>query len=231
MNYNRYVLNYKKIPYNTEWVEYPDISAHCQKVGLPKTSTRLTKRSGVKYHTLPAIHDPSTGITLSDSALIAEYLENQYPDGPNVFPHNTIGLQIDFHDSMSAVLAALWDFVIPPIIAVLNPTSREYYRETREQTWGKRLEDIPPSGDKYTEEWAKVERGFTQMATWYEKVADGPFIMGKEASWADFVVGAHLMWFSKAWGDDDKKWKAIMSWNGGVWKALFNALEQYGAAD
>ena len=78
----------------------------------------------------------------------------------------------------------------------------------------------------------KVRAGFAQVAAWYAKKRDeGPFIMGVEVSWADFVVGAHLVWLNKAWGEDDPKWKAIMQWDDGTWKTLFDALKEYGASD
>ncbi len=206
----------------------PDVAAHCQKLGIVPTTAG---RSGPIIYALPAIHDPSTGIYLSDSVRIAEYLETQYPDGPQIFPHNTKGLQIDFEDSLNAKLASMWEFVVPPIWYILNPTSQVYYRTTREKAWGKTLEDITPSGDSRVEQWKKVEAGFSGMAVWYSKKSEeGPFIMGSEVSWTDFVVGGHLMWFNKAWGDDDPKWGAIMQWNGGIWRTLLRALtERYGS--
>ncbi|KJA24356.1 hypothetical protein HYPSUDRAFT_162101, partial [Hypholoma sublateritium FD-334 SS-4] len=215
---SRYCLNLKKIPYKTEWVEMPDVAAHCQKLGISPTTN---KSDWNIIHALPAIHDLSTGIYLSDSVRIAEYLETQYPDGPQIFPRNTIGLQIDFEDCLNAKLASLWEFVVPPIWHILNPTSQVYYRTTREKAWGKTLEDITPSGDDRAGQWKKVEAGFSGMAVWYSKKSGGgPFMMGSQVSWVDFVVGGHLMWFNKAWRDDDPKWKAIMLWNSGMWTTL-----------
>ncbi len=60
-----------------------------------------------------------------------------------------------------------------------------------------------------------------------EEERRGPFIMGEEVSWADFVMGAHLLWFNKAWGDDNPLWNAVIEGNGGVWKKLFDALKEY----
>ena len=220
----RYCLNLKKIPYKTEWIEYPDIAAHCEKLGIAG-SGKTPGKSG--YYTLPAIHDPATGVYLADSPRIAEYLEAQYPGTPHIFPHGTIGLQIDFEDSTDAQLAALWSFVIPPVWNILNPASQGYFRETREKAWGVPFDDIVPVGEIRAEKWAKVEAGFAAISVWYSKSDEGPFIMGKEVSWADFVMGAHLLWFNRAWGDDNPLWKAVIEGNGGVWKKLFNALKEY----
>lgn len=219
----RYCLNLKKIPYKTEWVEYPDIEKHCRERGIQPTPIGSKGRTA---YTLPAIHDTSTGVYVSDSPRIAEYLEKQYPDGPKIFPHNTIGLQIDFEAEFDKKLASLWVFVIPPVVHILNKESQEFFRTTREKSYGKVLEDIVPTGDNYTEKWAKVESGLGELAAWYTKTA-GPFIMGNEPSWADFVVGGHLIWFNKAWGDNDPKWNILVTLNGGVWKDLLAALKEY----
>ncbi|KAI0682851.1 hypothetical protein BC835DRAFT_807562, partial [Cytidiella melzeri] len=54
----RYALNYKGIPYRTEWVEYPDIEPLCKKIGGSATAK---KEDGRDHYTLPMIYDPSTG--------------------------------------------------------------------------------------------------------------------------------------------------------------------------
>ncbi|KAF9479949.1 hypothetical protein BDN70DRAFT_878249 [Pholiota conissans] len=225
----RYCLNFKGLPYKTEWIEYPDIAPRCQQLGIAHTTM---KPDGVTPHyTLPAIYDPSTKRYIAESAAIAEYLEEQYPDTPAVFPFDTMGLLIDFKDALNRVgIIAAHQFVRPAIHRILNPASQGFYRTTREQFYGKKLEDVAPKLD--TEEgrveWAKIEATFATVALWYSKNGGkGPFILGDRVSWADFVVGGNLLWFKAAWGEDDKKWKDLMSWQGGVWKTLSDALKEY----
>lgn len=86
----------------------------------------VDSRNGV-YITNRTPLDPSTGIYVSDSPCIAEYLETQYMEGPKIFPHNTIGLQIDFKDAFNKHVSAMWDFVMLPIFHILNAKSQTHY--------------------------------------------------------------------------------------------------------
>lgn len=227
MYFPRYCLNYKGIPYKTEWIEYPDIETHCQKLGIAPTTT---KRDGSPYYTLPAIHDPSTGVYMADSLPIAEYLEAQYPGTPSIFPHGTHGVQASFEDAYDVHLKPMWKFVSPAAHQRLSARSQEYYRRTREPMWSKKLEDIAPKGEKGAEEWAKVEAGMGKVAQWYA-LEGGPFLMGEELSWADVIVGSHMQWFCATLGEDSKEWNDIISWHGGFWKNFCEALSKYEAVD
>jgi len=73
---------------------------------------------------IASIHDPSTGAYISDSILIAEYLEKTYPDTSKVFPHNTLASQDAFLVAFGGNLSALWNFVIPAICSKLSPPRR-----------------------------------------------------------------------------------------------------------
>ncbi|KAF8509530.1 hypothetical protein BU17DRAFT_70416 [Hysterangium stoloniferum] len=66
------VLNYKGIPYNTVWVEYPEIAATMRKIGAAPTST---KPDGSPHYTIPM----GSPTVISDSWKIVEYLEETYP--------------------------------------------------------------------------------------------------------------------------------------------------------
>jgi hypothetical protein len=90
--YHRWVLNYKRLLYRTVWVEYPDIKPLSLEIGAAPTSHNA---DGAAFYTLPAIHDPNTGKTISDSFDIAQYLDVTYPERP-VLPLGTEGLQSAF---------------------------------------------------------------------------------------------------------------------------------------
>ncbi|KAF8074134.1 hypothetical protein FPV67DRAFT_788840 [Lyophyllum atratum] len=222
----RYSLNYKGLPYKTVWIEYPDIAAHSQKLGTAPTDVK----GDAPHYTLPAIYDPNTKTTLADSALIAEYLDATYPDTPKLFPPGTHALQHAFLSAFSPSLGALWQFALPATHTILNPASEEYFRRTREQVFGKKMEDIPPTGSARDEEWAKVKAGFDTVNGWLEKgKANGPYFLGKEPAFVDFVVASFILWFKKIWGADSSQWKDIMSWNEGRWESFMNGLEKYEA--
>ncbi|KAF8960754.1 hypothetical protein BDZ97DRAFT_1281072 [Flammula alnicola] len=218
----RYCLNFKGIPYKTEWIEFPDIEAHCKKFGILPTSQNP---DGSPYFTLPAIHDPSTGVYIADSFLIAEYLEKTYPT-PSLFPYNTLGLQTPFEDTYLGYLDALWSFILPVVCVNLNPPSEEYFRRTREQEFGMKLEDLVPKGEKADAEWEKYKDGLGTVDVWYAK-SGGPFLMDDTVSWADFVIAGYVIWLRIVWGEDSQQWKDITSWHDGRWQNLIDNLKKY----
>jgi len=221
----RAVLNYKGIPYRTEWIEYPDIAPLCKRLGINPTSWT---EDGSPEYTLPAIHDPSTGIYIADSFPIAQYLEKTYPDTPSVFPNDTAALQKAFETSFGRRVSAVWAFMIPATCLRLNPSSEEYFRRTREISYGKKLEDVVPTGDARTEEWRKFEKGLDIVHSYLVSTDEkGPYMMGNTISWSDLLLFSYLYWFKVIFGEDSKEWKDIASWNGGRWEAHMNALKEY----
>ena len=221
----RVVLNYKGIPYHTEWVEFPDIEPLSKRLGIKPTDQ---KSDGSPLYSLPAIHDPSTGIYIADSFAIAEYLEKTYPNTPSVFPNGTIGLQKAFEATFTMHLEAVWPLILPASNFKLNPASEEYFRRTREILFGKKLEDVIPTGNAWTEQWGKFEKGITTIDSYWASTDEkGPYILGDTISWSDLVLFSFLYWFKLIWGENSKEWKDIASWNGGRWEVHINALKKY----
>jgi glutathione S-transferase len=221
----RYTLNFKGIPYKTEWVEFPDIEPVCKKLGIPPTSK---KADGSDHYTLPAIHDPSTGAYMADSILIAEYLDKTYPDTPQVFPNNTLALQATFTEALQGKLGVFFQFIVHVIGSSLNPRSQEPFRGKMEKAFGKAIEEIAPKGEAADAEWAKFQDGLTKVDSWYAKNGGkGPFLLGETASWGDLVVASYLSMWRTLWGEDSQQWKDISSWNNGRWAEIAKALKKY----
>ncbi|TFK67434.1 hypothetical protein BDN72DRAFT_798951 [Pluteus cervinus] len=234
----RYALNYKKIPYKTEWVEYPDIASTCIRIGAPPTTT--WKKDGSPYYTAPFIFDPNTNRAISDSIVIAQYLDEQYPDTLPLFrfPGSPIGLnlgvvQAGFVDAFRAIaLANSWQFTLPRTRAILNPVSEVYFRRTREETFGKRLEDVVPkkeTGD-WDREWEKVKKDFEAADKWFRQHAapnSGEWVLGDTLSFADLSIAGYLIWIRILMGEDSQYWKDITSWSGGRWGRFIERLAPY----
>lgn len=219
----RYSLNYKNIPFETVWIEYPDIADFCKKVGAAPTATR---RDSSLLYTLPVIRDPSTGTVLSDSPGIAVYLDNTYPDRPTLFPPGTKGLHAVFKPALFSVLDELYDFTLPASNAILNPKSEAYFRSTREKAFGKKIEDITPKGEDRVKHWRKVENGFGIVDGWYAK-GGGTYIMGDVPCFADIEIISWLQYVKVTLGEDSQEWKDIRSWNNGRWAKLFDSFVKY----
>ncbi|KAG5649664.1 hypothetical protein H0H81_002595 [Sphagnurus paluster] len=179
-------------------------------------------------YTLPAIYDPSTDTTLAESASIAEYLDTTYPDTPRLFPPGTRALQYAFVDAFTAKLRPISQFVVLGSDEMMNPPSQAYIRRYREAAFGKRLEEIPPTGVVAEEEWAKFMSGWDVVGGWLERgKSDGPFFLGKEPIFVDFVVASFLMFMKKVWGEESAQWKDLSGRSGGRWGMFLKALEKY----
>ena len=221
----RFSLNFKGIPYKTEWVEYPDIKPLSIKLGIESTSW---KADGSPQYTLPAIYDPTTGVYISDSLKIAQYLEKTYPDTPALFPNGTLALQIAFTDAFASKSISIWSSIVAATYFKLNPRSQEYFRRTREEMTGKKMEELAPTGEAHVRQWADFEKGFGRVDEWYSKNDDkGPFLLGDKISWADFVVASYLMRYKVIWGEESSEWKTISSWHDGRWASLLESLKKY----
>ncbi|PPQ88435.1 hypothetical protein CVT25_011539 [Psilocybe cyanescens] len=247
----RYALNYRNIPYRTEWIEYPDIEAHCIKLGIEptgkvtvkpsKTTTTTTKDAESTssdtvekdLYTLPAIYDPLTNTYLSDSLPIAEYLEATYPPSPtspSLFPDNTHALQVAFTTAFNDTKQdnGLAPFIVPAVYTRLNEASRAYFRKTREEQrfGGRRLEDVlpRPGSEEEEENWGKFKKAIGVLEEWYAKTDIQPGSEGGGGRRTPFLMGDTLRII---WGEDSEKWKDIKTWHGGRWKTLIESLKKY----
>uniref|UniRef100_A0A8H7XQM0 GST N-terminal domain-containing protein n=1 Tax=Psilocybe cubensis TaxID=181762 RepID=A0A8H7XQM0_PSICU len=203
---NRFSLNLKELPYKTEWVEYPDIETHCRSLGIPPTSQ---KPDGSPFYTLPAIHDPSTGVYISDSVKIAAYLEERYPSGRRIFPTGHAGIQIIFEEVLFENVSPLLALAFPDFVRKMNARSGWFM-----------IEKVEAVGSKNRrEDWVKAQEGMGKVAGWYEKNKEkGPFYFGDRISWVDIGVASFLVFFRRSWGEDSEEWGRICSWDGGRWR-------------
>ncbi|KAF7441098.1 hypothetical protein PC9H_001447 [Pleurotus ostreatus] len=216
----RYALNIKGIPYETVWVEYPDIEDVCKEIGAAPTSTIAP------HYTLPVIQDKSTGVVISDGPLIVEYLDKQYPDTTQLFPPGTIALQAGFTSAHGSAISPINHLSLRRTNAILNPRSQEYIRRTREQAAGKKIEEITPVGEARAVGWEKYRGGLGKVDSWYQK-SEGPFVMGESITFADITVVSWLVFLKIIFGEDSQEWKDIAGWHNGRWERLVNTFAKY----
>ena len=78
------------LPYFAIWAEFPDV----QRVLTERSVGPTMKWSdGGPNYTLPKIHDPNTNVAVEESTAIAEYLDETYPNMPQLIPGETATLR------------------------------------------------------------------------------------------------------------------------------------------
>ncbi|KAJ7061331.1 hypothetical protein C8F01DRAFT_1057878 [Mycena amicta] len=219
----RYALNFKGLSYTTKWIEYPDIEGVVKDLGGRPTRS---KADGRPHYTLPMIHDPSTGETITDSFKIAVYLDKTYPDTPLLMPSGAFPLLRAFEEAMQPLLDELYPFAIPASHALLNPASTAYFRATREQTFSMTLEELfpTPGSEREATMWANVKDSFRKVDGWI-RAGEAEYLGGKEPNYADLYVAAYINWLKIILPEE--KWVDIKSWHEGRWARLVERLEKY----
>ncbi|WPH03508.1 Hypothetical protein R9X50_00638800 [Acrodontium crateriforme] len=181
----RLMLNYKRIPYRTEFVEFPDIKAKMSEFGL----VAYDPASGSKYeYTVPVIHHLPSDTYLMDSAPIAEFLEETYPERP-ILLSSELGREIEFK-ARGVIGPVFGKSVMPREIRILSSQSQAYFRETRETLLGHSLEKLLDYED---EAWNAVDgdmRGVGELMQMHK--AEGPFVLGARPSYTDFFIVGSL---------------------------------------
>ncbi|KAF8509512.1 hypothetical protein BU17DRAFT_70399 [Hysterangium stoloniferum] len=209
------------IPYNTVWVEYPEIAATMRKIGAAPTST---KPDGSPHYTVPVISDPDhpsedgSPTVISDSWKIVEYLEETYPSSGVVFPSGTKSLQFLFQQHLSKALISV---IIPAYIFKMfqniQDGSKEYFRQTRETFFNKKLEELHPEGsEEWKEAWKSVEKGFADLALVLDKNGeDSHCVLEGTITYADFILASFLDIIATF---TPEKWEEeIKLWDNGRW--------------
>ncbi|KAJ3552797.1 hypothetical protein NP233_g12789 [Leucocoprinus birnbaumii] len=244
----RYVLNYKKLPYKTVYLEYPDIAPILSSLGIPPSGRTST---GQGIYTCPSIiddhldFDSTQNVQMSpqptfvtDSYNIAEYLEATYPSTPRIFPSGSEALQKAFYDNVSALIGPPWSkthlspLILPAIPQnILNPISAEHFIRTRTESFGP-LEELDKQARE--EQWKKVEDSFKVLDRWMSKnntQNGGEWVMGDTITFADFAIAGLLNGARVVLGEESEDWQKMMGWCGGKWKRFMDGLKEYSCVD
>lgn len=175
-------------------------SPHCWKVAMalahkgldfrsvPTPFTTVPDVEGGVSKTIPVIRDGDN--VVSDSFAIALYLENSYPDRPSLFGGKGGEAMARFIERWSQLtlhpylgVAALCD-----IHARLAPADQIYFRESREQRYGKSLEEVSAPRDQGLAAFRASLEPLRSMLTYQ------PFIGGEAPMYPDYVVFGAFQW-------------------------------------
>jgi len=168
------LLQYKKVPFRTVWVSYPDIK---QAVGHTQP--------GAQVVTLPVIRHGDTWV--ADSWNIAQYLDKHFPSPPLVVP--SLESVWFFQSYLSSILMpTIAPLVLPRIPSILNETDKQFFIRTWEE---KLVGKIGVYGKKATIE--HIRQPLTPIVRSLERY--GPYLGGKDLSYSDLILLGAFQWF------------------------------------
>ncbi|KAI0312965.1 hypothetical protein OF83DRAFT_1066364 [Amylostereum chailletii] len=222
----RYVLNIKKIPYKTVWLEFQDVEGEMKKLGMPATGVK----AGQPFYTVPTIYDPSTKKAVTDSQEIVFYLESQYPSAPSLFPPHTRALQTAFIEA-NPLLGVFFPLIVADIRdQCSSEEAKAYFTETPERWIGRPLEQVVPQGAARAEKLKELEQTLITLGKWIDANGkDATFIAGDDTtpSYADVDVASILIFAKKVVGEQADVWKTIAGVEEGRWAKYVDAFDKY----
>ncbi|WEX07611.1 glutathione S-transferase family protein [Chelativorans sp. AA-79] len=175
-------------------------SPHCWKVAFALAHKGLAfERVPTRFREVPAVEGgASKSVPLirdgerlvRDSFAIALYLDEAYPDRPSLFGGDGGKAMARFVERWSQLTlhsfigqAALLD-----IHGLLDPQDQAYFRQSREQRFGRPLEAVPADREERLQAFrASLEPLRTLF--WHQ-----PFIGGEGPLFPDYIVAGALQW-------------------------------------
>ncbi|GAO19024.1 uncharacterized protein UV8b_01144 [Ustilaginoidea virens] len=242
----RFALNFKAVPYSTQWVGLLDIEKVRRQLGEPPCRQFA---DGSDFYTLPVVRDATTGATVGDSLDIALYLQRTYPDSgagdllpaqtldysftpsaPILVPlseHQAKGEFAEYARFNASVDAAFTMHV--PLMAqgmLFDPAEAEeikakFARRAGVRSW----DDVALAAEARRPLMDSFRDALTGLAELFARDGGGPFALGERASYADFIVGGWLRMAQKTL--PRAEWDEVRGWHGGVFARLHDALDAY----
>lgn len=237
----RYALNFKRLSYQTKWIDLPDIASVRQKLGVP---ANRTLPDGTPYHTLPVIEDLSTGKIVGDSFEIALYLDKTYPTSPTLIQPGTTGLTAAFNAQVDGLFtkyvmlanqmpfdASIAEKVKDIFVKRMGVTGYEQLQLTAEdreklfvqfeRALGEFVKAYYHVGGTTDYIWLETGTAAAQAQT-RGREHIGPYLDGDKPVYADLIVGAWLAMMEASMKPDD--WQRVRTWQDGFWSRLHDAL-------
>ncbi|MHB1205072.1 MAG: glutathione S-transferase N-terminal domain-containing protein [Rhodospirillaceae bacterium] len=165
---------------------------------LPAAFTAIRTAAGGGHKTVPILEDqgrPDKPV-VGDSWVIANYLEDTYPDRPPLFgageakdPGRCYALALQSW-IQSAVMFPALKVIVLDIYDRIQPQDRGHFLETRERRFGMTLEAF--TAGALDEKVAAVRKALEPVRA---VARERPFLSGAAPTYADYVVAGFFFWW------------------------------------
>ncbi|KAG9075574.1 hypothetical protein FRC06_010012 [Ceratobasidium sp. 370] len=191
----RLTLNYKGLPYRSKYIKFED-SPYVQNLPI------LYPPQLIQYRHVPR----------------RKYPASKYPA---VLPVETRSLQKLFVENYPpTIISHMFPLIAPNVYKFLDKASEEYLYRSR---GGK--DKFAPLWDANTaQRLAELRERLDAFAQVLE-TNGGPWVMGDNVTFADFVVGCALYFWHEVDGDEGRLWKEMAGWQNGKWAAIREKVE------
>ncbi|THF58473.1 glutathione S-transferase family protein [Ollibium composti] len=190
------ILLYDLVPTDTQ----RPFSPHCWKAkmalahkgldyrAVPTRFTDVPKVEGGVSKTVPVIRDGER--VVADSFAIALYLEDAYPERPTLFGGDGGKAMARFIErwSQTQLHPFLGSAALMEIYRLQDEENGVYFRESREERYGKTLEAVGAERDTHLAAFRKKLVPLRSMLEYQ------PFIGGERPLFADYIVFGALQW-------------------------------------
>jgi glutathione S-transferase len=242
---SRLALNFKDVAYSTTWVPLPDIAQVRRTVDVPACRKF---GDGTDFYTLPILIDPKTNSKIGDSFDIAIYLQKTYPaaGAGDLFPVQKLDFVFspsyallvplserkdteygDYSHFNTHVDAAFTAHValtldnLPFHPDTAEASKAEFVRRAGLTSW----DDFKLKEEQRDKLKESFRLALGDLGKLFLRDTSGPFLLGKQASYADMVVGGWLHMMSASLPANE--WEELRAWHGGIYGRLYDGLKKY----
>jgi glutathione S-transferase len=244
----RIALSFKNVSFKTNWVDIVDISEVRKGLNCPATRTF---DDGSEFYTLPMLRDPTSDTVVGDSFDIANYLEDKFPEsGGCLFPANSTGTGLDYEspNKDTAFFAPLTtregakneayakfnvhidatfsaNMILVAQYLPFNPETADaakalFVQRAHLPSW----DVLCIQGEAREQLKVAFKEALTSLAQLFMIHGDGPYLEGKQATYADIIVGGWLNMLSILMPEEE--WKDFRTWHNGVFAQLHDGLQE-----
>ena len=243
----RFALNFKHLPYTTEWIAIPDIANVRKGLGVPAGRNFA---DGSEYHTLPVLEDQLNNSLLGDSFDIAVHLQDRFPSSgqDDLFPSQKLDFRYsppfelmvplsqlktnrfpeykEFNKSVDAVFTTYVQLSTMglPFDPDNDAASKAEFVRRASAYGATSWEDFTLTGDARENTKQSFCTALGPLSDLFCRT-DGPFLLGNRANYADFIVGGWLQLYCRTLPHDE--WQEVKAWHEGTFGRLHDALEAY----